>query len=246
MILTVITQTADILGNPQEPARISNKDSQLLYGEQFHVEESHGIYVYGHSIHDNYKGYIERDQLVQNAPPTNAHVSVKATHLYTEPNFKSRPIECLSFMSRLAIKNNQIGNFTELEEAGWIYTDHISKESNDHDLADLASLYLGTPYRFGGRSVFGIDCSGLIQNILLANGHTDIARDSKDQEDSFGKPVKKVDLQRNDIVFFKGHVGIMLDNEKILNSTERHMCTIVENINDLEKIYDGITHIARI
>jgi len=116
MLLTVITPTADILGNPQEPHMISQKDSQLLYGEQFHVEESHGIYVRGYSIHDNYKGYVERDQLVQNAPEPNAFVTTKSTHLYTEPNFKSRPIEAISFMSRLSVTKTTADNFTQLAE----------------------------------------------------------------------------------------------------------------------------------
>ena len=72
MLLTVISSTANILGNPQEPHIISNDDSQLLYGEQFFVEESHGAYVYGYSIHDNYAGYVEHDQLIKEGPKANS------------------------------------------------------------------------------------------------------------------------------------------------------------------------------
>jgi cell wall-associated NlpC family hydrolase len=152
----------------------------------------------------------------------------------------------LSFLSRVSATQNTADNFTQIEEGQWVYTKHISPLDGAYDLADIASLYIGTPYRFGGRSMFGIDCSGLIQNCLIAKSFSDIPRDTKDQEDSFGKPVKKQDLQRNDIVFFKGHVGIMLNKTKIINATERHMITLIEDLKDLEKIYKGITHIARV
>lgn len=246
MILTVIAATADILGDPQEPDIISDHDSQLLYGEQFQVEESHGMYVYGFSIHDHYKGYVEREQLVRNAPTTNVLVTTKATQLYSAPDFKSRPFETLSFLSRLPVTKIKEGDFTQLAEGQWVYTNHIKNIDNTQDLADFALLYLGTPYRYGGRSIFGIDCSGLVQNSLIAKGFSDIARDTKDQEDSFGKPVSKDDVQRNDIVFFKDHVGIMADEKQIINATVRHMSTVIENLADLEKIYGGITHIARV
>jgi len=114
------------------------------------------------------------------------------------------------------------------------------------DLAEIASLYTGTPYLFGGRSMWGIDCAGLVQNALIAKGYTDIPRDTCDQEDSFGKPVDKKDIQRNDIVYFKGHVGIMINKTNIINATARHMSTLVEKLSVLEKDYDGITHITRI
>lgn len=246
MLLTVITPTADILGNPQEPDKISNNDSQLLFGEKFFVEESHGVYVGGYSLHDGYKGYVERDQLIKNAPAANATITVKATHLYTEPNFKSRPIETISFLSRLTTTGRKADHFSELVEGQWAYTNHINNINPDDDLAAIAMLYLGTPYRFGGRSVFGIDCSGLVQNCLMALGHENIPRDSKDQQDSFGKPVTKDDLKRNDVVFFKGHVGIMMNEKQIINATARHMNTVIEELDELEKIYNGITHSARV
>lgn len=246
MLLTVITPTADILGNPSEPSKISQKDSQLLYGEQFFVEESRGAYVYGYAVHDGYKGSIERDQLIKNAPPSNAYVTTKSTHIYPEASFKSRPTQAISFLSRLAITAKTEGGFTQLHDGQWIYTNHINALNTDKDLADIAEIYIGAPYLYGGRSMWGIDCSGLIQNALLAKGYEDISRDACDQEDTFGKPVKKADIKRNDIVYFNGHVGIMIDDKNILNATARHMTTLVEKLEVLEKDYDGITHIARI
>ena len=250
MILTVVTKTADILGNPQEPHTISNKDSQLLYGEQFYVEEEHGAYVYGHSLLDGYKGYVERDQLIKNAATANAVVQVKASHLYPEPSFKSRPITKISFLSRLNTTQTEENGFTQLIDDLWVFSDHIAPIENfqmSEDLADTAKLFLGTPYLYAGRSCFGIDCSGLVQQAMMACGYDCPPRDAYDQQGAFGTSIS-VDnsLQRNDIVYFDGHVGIMMDEATIINATARHMTTLIEDIETLKKAYDGIKHIARL
>lgn len=249
MLLTVISPTADILGNPTEPKLISKNDSQLLYGEQFEVEESRGAYVYGHSVLDGYKGCIERDQLIKNAPVATHIVSVRSTHLYPQASFKSRAFLPLSFMSRLAITGKTENGFSQLEDGSWVFNDHIEKIDGfkmPEDLAQTATLYLGTPYIYGGRSSFGIDCSGLTQLAVHACGYDCPPRDACDQEDSFGKPVSRADIQRNDVVYFKGHVGIMMDDSYIINATARHMSTVIEKLSDVENTYDGITHIARL
>ncbi len=250
MRLTVITPTADILGEPAEPDIISQKDSQLIYGEQFDVYESHGAYVYGQSFLDGYKGYVERDQLVRDTAATNYIVKARATHLYPVPSFKSRPLLSLSFMSRLNVEEKSENGFRFIDDGSWVFEDHITEINNfkmPEDLAQTATIYLNTPYLFGGRSTFGIDCSGIVQQCILAHGNACPVRNSCNQEGSFGTKVELKDIQRNDVVFFKGHVGIMMDDEYLLNATARHMTTVIEKLSDVEKAYEGgITHIARL
>lgn len=249
MLLTCVEPTANIIGDPENPNTITNKDSQLLFGEKFEVEEEHGAYVYGQGTHDNYKGYVERVNLVKNAPKANAIVQVKSTHIYDEADFKSRPDIHLPFLSQVTITENHKNGFIALDSHGWIFADHLTAIDDfkmPDDIAQTATMFLGTPYLYGGRSTFGIDCSGLVQQVLLAHGHKDIPRDSADQQKSLEKSVPKDKIQRNDIVFFKGHVGIMMDEEFILNATARHMTTVIENLNTLEEAYNGIAHISRI
>lgn len=253
MLLTTITPTADILGNPQDPDIISNNDSQLLYGEQFMVEESRGAYVYGHSVLDGYKGSVERVNLIKDTNPENAIIKVRKTHLYMQPNFKSRPVSNISFLSRVTTTAEQENGFTKLEDGYWIFTDHITALKSGKipkdlfgDLAQIATLFLNTPYLYAGRSCFGIDCSGLVQLCVMAAGHPCPPRDARDQESVLGTAVKQGDIQRNDIVYFKGHVGIMMDDKYILNATARHMSTVIEELKALEQDYSGITHIRRL
>jgi cell wall-associated NlpC family hydrolase len=250
MLLTVKTSTANILGNPETPNIITNNDSQLLYGEQFQVEKERGVYVYGHNILDGYKGFVERDQLAQDMPAANMVVNVRSTHLYQDPSFKSRPVKRMSFLSRLSVTETAQDGFIELKNGQWIFADHITTLKGfrmPDDMAHTAeSIFLGTPYLYAGRSSYGIDCSGLIQQIMLAHGHNCPPRDAKDQENAFGQKIDNNQFQRNDIVYFKAHVGIMLDENRILNATARHMNTVIEDVHDLARIYNGITHVARV
>ena len=250
MILTVTTKTADILGNPQEPHVISNKDSQLLYGEQFYVEEERGAYVYGHSVLDGYKGCVERDQLIQGAPAANVLVQVRASHLYPEPSFKSRSITKISFLSRLNASDKTENGFTQMVDGFWIFSDHIAPLKDfkmPDDLAQTATIFLGTPYLYAGRSSFGIDCSALVQQSMIACGYECPLRDACDQQGAFGTSIAVTEsLQRNDIVYFDGHVGIMMDDQYILNATARHMSTVIENIAELISAYGEIKHITRL
>ena len=249
MILTVITPFADILGEPQAPNTISNNDSQLLFGETFDVEKEHGAYVYGKSSLDGYKGYVERDQLVKEAPEANSVVISRLTHIYPEPSFKSRPLMPLSFMSRITLTGETDGEFSQTNEGEWIFSAHLQDLSSldlGQDHVDIAMGFLGTPYLYAGRSSLGIDCSALVQMALLGAGHECPARDSKDQAETIGISINKDDLKRGDFVFFEGHVGIMVDEANILNATARHMSTLVEPLSDLEDFYKEITAIRRL
>ena len=249
MLLTCIEPTANIIGDAENPNTITNKDSQLLFGEKFEVTEEHGAYVYGQGIHDSYKGFVERVNLAKNIPNPNAVVKIRATHIYDEPDFKTRPDTYLPFLSRVTITEDHENGFIALDGGGWIFSDHLTALDDfkmPDDIAQTATMFLGTPYLYGGRSTFGIDCSGLVQQVLMAHGHKDIPRDSGDQQKSFGKETSEDNLQRNDIVFFDGHVGIMMDEKFILNATARHMTTVIEDIAELKKAYGDTKFIARL
>lgn len=249
MRLTVIRKTADILGVPAEPYVISKNDSQLLYGEEFFVEEERGAYVYGHSVIDGYKGSVERDQLVFDAIPPTHFVSVRSGHIYPKADFKSRPKTQLSFLSRVSALNETSHGFTKLEDGDWIFSNCIAPINNFKmagDLAQTATMFLNAPYLYGGRSCFGIDCSGLVQQVLIAHGYPNPPRDACDQEGNIGESIKKESIARNDIIFFKGHVGIMIDEKNIINATARHMSTVIEKLDTVEEAYNGITHISRL
>ena len=94
------------------------------------------------------------------------------------------------------------------------------------DAAGVALRFLGAPYLWGGRESLGLDCSGLVQQALAACGKA-CPRDT-DMQAGIGVAVAPGDLARGDLVFWKGHVGMMLDAERMVHANGHHMATVVE------------------
>ena len=98
-----------------------------------------------------------------------------------------------------------------------------------------AERFLGTPYLWGGRDSVGIDCSGLVQQALYAGGLA-CPRDS-DLQARLGDPAKPETLARGDLVFWRGHVGMMLDEARLIHANAWHMAVAIEPLAEaLERI----------
>ena len=108
------------------------------------------------------------------------------------------------------------------------------------DCVDVAEHLVGSPYLWGGNSAFGIDCSGLVQAALLACG-IPCPGDSDLQEAAF--PDAHGPCQRGDLLFWKGHVAMVVDAETMIHANAHHMAVAYENINTaiarIEKQGDG-------
>jgi cell wall-associated NlpC family hydrolase len=123
--------------------------------------------------------------------------------------------------------------------AGAVAMQHLSPlESRAPDFTRIAESFLGTPYLWGGKTSLGIDCSGLVQVALSASGLA-APRDSDLQEAEIGL-VLLLDsgippLQRGDLVFWPGHVGMMRDGEMLLHANSHHMAVASEPLDVARK-----------
>ena len=95
----------------------------------------------------------------------------------------------------------------------------------------MAERFVGVPYLWGGRTRLGVDCSGIVQIALDAAGMV-CPRDSDMQQDEVGNavliPNDLEGLHRGDLVFWKGHVGMMIDGVMLLHANAHHMAVAVE------------------
>ncbi|SLN45641.1 Gamma-D-glutamyl-L-lysine endopeptidase [Roseovarius litorisediminis] len=213
----------------QQPDR--NRDRQLRYGEHFGVSERKEGWVFGSSDTAPCMGWVPSDAIAppDNRPAPTHVVAVRQTHVYPEPDLKAPESAALTHLSRVAA-GQQEGRFTETE-LGWIPTSHLSDECAT-DPVSVAEMYLGTPYLWGGNSVWGIDCSGLVQAAMIACG-MDCPPDSWPQEQRLGKALPPDSaLLRGDLLFWKGHVAWVCDPETILHA----------NANDMAVAYETIEH----
>lgn len=202
---------------------------QLLFGEGFAVLEEAGGFCWGQARRDGYVGFVEAGGLKPaNGGPTH-RVSAIRTYAFAEPSIKSRAAGPYAMESLVRVVARE-GRFAKVEGAGWMVEEHLRPiGAFETDPAAVAERYLGAPYLWGGRESLGLDCSGLTQQALAACGLA-WPRDT-DQQQGCGVAVSERELRRGDLVFWKGHVAMMLDAERIIHANAHHMATAIEPLS---------------
>lgn len=212
---------ADLTLTPDPAAMLA---TQLLHGEPFAVyEERDDGLCWGQSGRDGYVGYVARAALGP-ARPDGAAVTALCSHVYAAPTLKARVTAALPFLADVAAGEEQ-GGFVTVPE-GFVPAPHLAPRSGD--FVDQALRLEETPYLWGGRSAAGLDCSALVQLAAMAAGLA-APRDSDMQEAMLGRALPpEAPGERGDLVFWKGHVGILVDAETLLHANATHMAVARE------------------
>lgn len=238
----VTSPQASLREVPDAAAPRGKLESQLVTGELFFAEEEAGGWCRGWSVHDGYKGWVEKKYLSPDIHSATHVVTAVRTHAYRDASMKSPVTLDLSFGSRLAIADTS-GDFSKTG-AGWIFAKHLAPaDTKEPDYAANAMKFLETPYLWGGRGGFGIDCSGLVQ-VCLARAGIKAERDSGPQSETLGRAVDTP--QKGDFVFFPGHVGIMLDDKTLINADAHHMKVVAEPLEAITARRGAVTAVRRI
>lgn len=226
--MRVVTPSAPLRREPRPDAPL---DTEALAGELVRVYEQHEGWAWGQLAGDSYVGYLPEDCLAGDAALPTHRVCVLRTFVYPGPSIKLPPLEALSFGAGLAVAGES-GDFFTTERGGHVFKQHLGpRDRHEPDFVAVAERFLHVPYLWGGKTSLGLDCSALVQLSLAAAGIA-APRDSDLQESGIGEPVTIEDdlsgLKRGDLVFWKGHVGIMTDPDTLLHATAFSMSVISE------------------
>lgn len=238
----------------RHPSREAPLDTQAIMGEAVTVYDEHEGWSWVQLHDDGYVGYLPSAALGEPGPAPTHRVSAVRTYVYPGPNLKLPDAGFLTINSKVAVTGLE-GNYARLANGGWVFAAHLSDLGTfEPDYVAVAERLLHTPYLWGGKTSVGLDCSGLAQTVLTAAG-IKAPRDSDMQEQQLGTPVEvRPDLgglKRGDLVFWKGHVGLMLDETRLIHATGHSMTVYVEPLAVAEErirttSYGPITSIKRL
>lgn len=179
-----------------------------------------------------------------------------------EPRYQSYSMQLLTRGAIIKVTGETKGNWIEISmptgEKGWVRKEFINKRPKPkkqaienqmrENVVNTALTYLGTQYRWGGKSPLGIDCSGLTSISYLINGVT-IYRDAKIKEEFGMKKIDRKNMKLGDLIYWPGHVAMYIGNDKYIHSTGASGGVVINSLNtehddyreDLASIYEIAT-----
>lgn len=245
----VTAPVANLHAGPDKDAAV---DTQLLFGEDVEVFDQAEGWAWVQSTVDGYVGYVPDEQIGQREADATHLVAVPRSFVYPEAELKKPQLAAHSMGARLRVDGEEEKRgtlYAVLSDGSAMIARHLVPVGLfAQDYVSVAETFLHTPYLWGGRSGFGIDCSGLVQLSLQMAGRN-CPRDADMQEQGLGDPVSRTELQRGDLVFWKGHVAIMMDETTIIHANGNTMSVAIEPLEQaiarVERLYGQPTSYRR-
>lgn len=209
--------------------------TQALMGERVTIYDRDGEgFAWGQLNGDGYVGWLPDRALAKPvAAPTHKIIALR-TFAFPGPSIKLAPADTLPMGAMVTVVREE-GAFAVTRDGWYLPRRHVGGiDEMAADFVAVAERFVDTPYLWGGKSSFGIDCSGLVQVALNAAG-TGCPRDSDLQQDGLGRILglaESRELQRGDLIFWKGHVAIARDADSIVHANAHHMATVIEDTRD--------------
>jgi cell wall-associated NlpC family hydrolase len=227
----VAVELTDLHRAPDPDAPV---DTQILFGENLVLYDMQDGWGWVQLAGDDYVGYVAMSALAEGEAYATHRVTANRTFIYPRPDIKAPVLAALPLGAEVEVIGAD-GNFARLASGGFVIALHLMRaDETADDFVAIAEGFHGTPYLWGGKSGLGIDCSGLVQ---IALGQIGIAapRDTDLQQAALGVsvPIKAAEdgLQRGDLIYWKGHVGIMRDAETLLHANAHHMLVASEPLS---------------
>jgi hypothetical protein len=228
------------------PSGEASQDTELLHGERVTVFDRKDGWAWVQAENDSYVGYLREECLGPRFEPQ-LQVSALMTPVFPKPYLKAPVRDMLPMTAEIALLDRQ-GDYLKIGDDAWVHQHHVALLAEAQpDWVAVAEAFFGVPYVWGGKTFAGLDCSGLVQTALAAAG-TRSPRDTDMMERHFGDS-PDITPYRGDLIFWKGHVGVMLDEQRLLHANAFHMMVAIEDLAEaiprIEKVSGPVTSIKR-
>jgi cell wall-associated NlpC family hydrolase len=213
------------------PDALSAWTTEALLGELLTVYEEAQGWAWVQLQHDGYVGYLRANALATGVRRVTHRVRALGSFLYPAADVKAPPFMQISMNAAVAVAD--LGrDFAKLDDGSFVPARHLAERDRfAPDFVAVAEAFVGVPYLWGGKTRLGVDCSGLLQLAMHAGGLA-CPRDSDMQLALLGTTIavgKDLEgLARGDLVFWRGHVGIMIDAFMLLHANAHHMAVVIE------------------
>ena len=213
----------------EEPKIKSKLSSQMIYGEKFNIIKKRNNWLKIKTSYDNYTGYIKNKKFLVKSNPKFKIYSLKS-EIFKEINGKFKKTnKFLYFASRIS-KIDENEKFLKFEKNKWVKKKDLKKINHiEKNYNKIFKSFLNSKYLWGGKTAEGIDCSSLIQIYFYYN-KIYFPRDTRDQI-KFCKKKNRKSFLKGDIIFWKGHVGICLNQSKFIHAYGPRKKVIIMPIN---------------
>ena len=224
-----------ILNVYKKKTKKSEVVTQLLYGDTFKKLTQKSPWIKIKNDLDNYIGYIKSMKFSQNHRNTHK-VSVLYSNLYLKPNNKNKIKKKLSFGSKIKVTSKK-ENFYKFDNC-WIKKKDLKKINHKtKDIFNNINKFINTKYKWGGKHFTGVDCSGLIQLFVNFNNKF-CPRDAKDQIKYFKKKIELKNIRKNDLIFWRGHVAVVLSKNNLIHAYGPFKKTVRMSIDEtIDRIF---------
>ena len=212
----------------KKPNAFSEVTSQILYGEKFKIISKNKNWIKIKVSFDNYTGYIKNKYYTKDHQPTHKIFTLKA-NIYNKQKNKTKNF--LPFASRISmIDENK--KFIEFEKNKWIKKSNIKKINHiEKDYLKVLKMFLKIKYLWGGKTYRGIDCSAILQLFFYYNNKF-YPRDTKDQIKYSAKKNRSKVFKKGDIIFWKGHVAVCINTQKLIHAYGPEKKVLIMNITE--------------
>ncbi len=208
---------------------------ELLFGTVVEIISENDTCAYCRTDY-GYYGYINKWDMcecdTEDCRDSVKQFIYKRCDILTEPQYRTAPYMSLSKGSRIQIINCYNERYSEcmIGKKKFFISNHaLKKESSSsfsEDFVQTAKSYLGTPYRWGGKSDTGLDCSGLVFMCARLCNKT-IYRDAVPKNE-YVNIIEEKDAKPGDLIYFKGHVAIITGEAEIIHSSAKFGCVICQ------------------